>query len=107
RQGLMTLHEGTIPLKRVQVYILRTNPLMRRFRWWAVDVQTLGLEASRKGRSTIVPFAQEDEVDAILRRLEGVAIPEAFERVSPLTIRRRFFRYAGLLVAVVAVVSPF
>ena len=107
RQGLMTLHEGTIPLKRVQVYILRTNPLMRRFRWWAVDVQTLGLEASRKGRSTIVPFAQEDEVDAILRRLEGVAIPEAFERVSPLTIRRRFFRYGGLLLTVVAVVSPF
>lgn len=100
QQGLLTLQEATIPLKRVQVFILRTNPLMRRFGWWALDVQTLGLEASRRGRSIVVPFARENEALQVLRRFEDVSLPERFERVSKLTIRRRFVRYSLVLLIV-------
>lgn len=106
RQGLLTLNEGTIPLKRIQVYILRTNPLMRRFGWWALDVQTLGLDSSRKGRSVIVPFARLTETLDVLRRLEGVTVPDEFQSVSPLSIRRRFVRYAVLLAVLVAALLP-
>ena len=105
QQGLLTLHEATIPLKRIQVFVMRTNPLMRRFGWWALDVQTLGLDASRRGRSVVVPFARLDEVLAILRRLEPVAYPEVFESVSRLTIRRRFVRYALVLAGAAGLVS--
>ncbi|HEX7069225.1 MAG TPA: PH domain-containing protein [Rhodothermales bacterium] len=99
QHGLLTLQEAAIPLKRVQTFVLRTNPLMRRYGWWALDVQTLGLESSRRGRSIIVPFARLEEVLAVLGRLEAVAVPESYLSVSRLTIRRRFLRYSIVLAA--------
>lgn len=100
RRGLLTLAEGTIPLDKVQTLILRTNPLMRQFGWYALEVQTVGLDVEEQGHRVVVPFAQTREILDLAQRIRPFHPPSAFNKVSPLTIRRSFVRYAvslGLL----------
>ena len=103
--GLVTLQENTLPLERVQVYTFRTNPLMRRYRWWALDVQTMAVDPSSRGRSVVVPFARWHEVQQIANRLEAVEIPATFSSVSKHMIRRRFLRYGGILLLLALLAS--
>lgn len=107
RHGLLTLSEGTIPLEKVQALILRTNPLMRRFGWYALELQTMGVDTGRGGHQVAVPFAQLDEIKQLARHIRPFELPETFHRVSPLTIRRASVRYVMLLLAVVTPVAYF
>lgn len=97
RHGLFTVTEGTIPLEKVQVLILRTNPLMRLFGWYELKVQTVGMNVDEQGHRVIAPFAQYEELLALGRRVRSFDLPDAFGSVSPITIRRRFFRYSVAL----------
>jgi putative membrane protein len=99
RHGLFTVTEGTIPLKKVQALILRTNPFMRAFGWYELEVQTVGMNVDEQGHRVIAPFAQYDDILALARRVRSFELPEAFGAVSRLTIRRRFFRYTLALSA--------
>ena len=99
RHGLFTVTEGTIPLKKVQALILRTNPFMRAFGWYELEVQTVGMNVDEQGHRVIAPFAQYDDILALARRVRSFELPEAFGSVSRLTIRRRFFRYSLALSA--------
>ena len=94
RHGLFTVTEGTIPLKKVQALILRTNPLMRLFGWYELEVQTVGMNVDEQGHRVIAPFAQYDDVLGLAQRVRTFDLPDAFGNVSPITIRRRFFRYS-------------
>ena len=100
RHGLFTVTEGTIPLKKVQALILRTNPLMRAFGWYELEVQTIGMDVEEEGHRVLTPFAQYEDVISLARRVRTFELPDAFGSVSPLTIRRRFFRYSLALTAV-------
>jgi putative membrane protein len=100
RHGLLTVTEGTIPLKKVQALILRTNPLMRAFGWYELEVQTVGMNVDEQGHRVIAPFAQYDDLLALAQRVRSFDLPDAFGSVSPITIRRRFFRYTIALTAV-------
>lgn len=97
KHGLLTLTERTLPLGRLQALLLRTNPLMRRFGWYALEVQTMGFDVQQRGHQTALPFARMDEVMDLAPRLYPVARPDGFARVSRLTIRRAFVRYSVLL----------
>ncbi|MEZ4700028.1 MAG: PH domain-containing protein [Rhodothermales bacterium] len=102
RSGLLTLSEGTIPLKRVQAMLFRANALMRQFGWTALQLQTMGLESSQQGPQLAAPLAPLDEARAIGERIYPFTWPEQFHRVSPLTIRRTVIRYTfGFLLLMV------
>jgi putative membrane protein len=102
RHGLFTVTEGTIPLKKVQSLILRTNPLMRLFGWYELEVQTVGMNVDEQGHRVIAPFAQYEDVLALAQRVRAFELPDAFGSVSPITIRRRFFRYTVALTGLLA-----
>lgn len=105
RRGLLTLAEGTIPLKKVQTLILRTNPAMRKFGWYALEVQTVGLDVEEQGHRVVVPFAQEDEILELAQHIRSFDLPETFESVSTLTIRRHFVRYSVALGVITGLLS--
>lgn len=107
RHGLLTVSEGTIPLEKVQALLLRTNPLMRRFGWYALELQTMGIDTDEQGHQVAVPFAQQDEAERLARRIHPFELPETFRRVSPLTIRRASVRYCALLALAVVPVAYF
>jgi len=100
RHGLFTVTEGTVPLKKVQALILRTNPFMRAFGWYELEVQTVGMNVDEQGHRVIAPFAQYEDILGLARRVRSFELPDAFGAVSRLTIRRRFFRYTLALSAV-------
>jgi len=102
--GLLTLKEGTIPLSRVQSWILRTNPLMEFFGWYRLEVQTMGINLNQSGYQVALPFGRREEVKAILAAVDAPALPHAWSPVSRLTIRRFMARSLGLLLLVVGVV---
>lgn len=102
RHGLFTVTEGTIPLEKVQALILRTNPFMRAFGWYELEVQTVGMNVDEEGHRVIAPFAQYEAILDLAREVRPFELPETFGSVSPLTIRRRFFRYTMALTAVLA-----
>ena len=93
RHGLLTLSQGTIPISRVQALILRANLLMRRFNWVALEVQTMGLESSQQGHQVAAPLARKEEAIQIASHLFPMTLPETFQPVSRLIIRRTFVRY--------------
>ncbi len=97
RSGFLTLSEGTIPLKRVQALLFRANALMRHFRWYALQLQTMGLESAQKGEQLAAPLARLTEAQAIGQRIYPFEMPAAFHPVSRLTIRRAIIRFTVLL----------
>jgi putative membrane protein len=105
KRGLLTLSEGTIPLKKVQTLILRTNPIMRFFGWYALEVQTVGLNVEEQGHRVVVPFARKAEILPIAQRISTFTLPDTFSSVSPLTIRRHFVRYTVVLAILTAIAS--
>ena len=103
RHGLLTVTEGTIPLKKVQALIVKTNPLMRVFGWYELEVQTVGVNVDEQGHRVLVPFAQRDALLDVAQRVRTLDVPTTFEAVSPLTIRRMSVRYTMVLAAAMAV----
>lgn len=101
RHGLLTVSERTIPLKRVQAVVLRSNPMMRHFGWWRLEVQTMGIDQEQQGYQVVAPFVQWDEAQVFAQHIRKFDFPSAFSPVSRLAIRRAFIRY-GLIVAAVA-----
>ncbi|MBO6577087.1 MAG: PH domain-containing protein [Rhodothermales bacterium] len=115
RQGLLSRHTGTIPLRKVQAFIIRTNPLMRRFGWYRLEVQTMGFDVKERGHKVAVPFGRMDDVMRAANRLQqglphpdpgGVRVPE-LSPVSRLTIRRGFVRYAVAIVTLAGGIGYF
>ena len=107
RHGLLTVSEGTIPLKKVQSLILRSNPLMRRFGWYRLELQTMGYDVEQQGYQVAVPFGQKDEILELAAYIRPFALPTTFTPVSPITIRRTFIRYSVGLVVVLAPLTYF
>ncbi len=107
KHGLLTLSQGTIPIRRVQALILRANLMMRRLKWIALEVQTMGLESSGRGHQVAAPLARMHEAMEIANHMAPVSLPEYFTPVSKLTIRRTIVRYTMLLLLVVAATRYF
>lgn len=105
KHGLLTIAEGTIPLKKIQTLIYRTNPLMSRFGWRALELQTMGLNVREHGHQVAVPFAKAAEIRPIEKLIFPVVWPERLLPVSRLTIRRMSIRYGFVLAAIATTVS--
>ena len=100
--GLITVREGTLPYKRVQSFLIRSNPLMRLHDWYRMEMQTLGLESGERGFQPAMPFSKWAEIITLGPKIRPFTAPEAYTRVSRRTIRRRCLRYALLILAPVA-----
>ncbi|MBT8401407.1 MAG: PH domain-containing protein [Rhodothermia bacterium] len=107
RHGLLTLAEATIPLKKVQALICRSNPVMSRFGWWIMELQTMGLNVREHGFQIAAPFSQEEEIGDLSTRILPVSWPSRLSKVSRLTIRRMTIRYGLVLAALTLAVSAF
>lgn len=99
KYGLITLREGTLPYKRVQSLLIRSNPLMRLHDWYRMEMQTLGLESGERGFQPAMPFAKWSEIIALGSKIRPFSVPETYTRISRLTIRRRCLRYTLLILA--------
>ncbi len=102
RNGLLTLAEGTIPLKRIQSLIIRTNPVMRFFGYYRLEVQTMGIDLKESGFQLAAPCARQDEIEPFLAAIGGLPFPTDWNPVSPITMRRFSLRYSGLVVLALA-----
>jgi putative membrane protein len=107
RHGLLTVLEGTIPIKKVQAVLLRANPLMRRYGFRRMELQTMGVDADQQGNQVAVPFAREQEIEAINPHVLPFSLPETFFSVSRLMIRRSIIRYSGVLLLIGAPLGYF
>lgn len=104
RHGLLTISEGTIPLKKVQTLICRSNPVMARFHWWILELQTMGLNIREHGYQVAAPFGRELEVKQLTGVILPVQWPDFLHTVSKLTIRRMFIRYSVSLLILSGIV---
>lgn len=110
KYGLLTRNEGTIPLRRIQSYIVRSNPLMKRFGWYRLELQTIGINQQESGFHVAAPMVRRHELVAIMDAMsDGVAGTAwaglAWQQVSPLTSRRFMIRWTVALAAVVGAVA--
>jgi len=86
--GLMTLKEGTIPLRRIQAYIVRTHPLMAHFGWFRLELQTMGMDLNESGFEVAIPIGRREDVTHFLNKVGAPSVPTTWAPVSKLTIRR-------------------
>ncbi len=98
--GLLSKYRGVIPLKKLQMMVVSTNPILQRMRLGMLQVQTAGLGVRGKGSEMAIPLATDDEVESLVRDIEEEELPTNFEPVSKKTIRRAFFRYSMALAVV-------
>jgi putative membrane protein len=107
RYGLLTLHEGSVPLERVQAVRVEEPVLRRALRCASLQIETAGgAPGQRGGAEAFVPLARREEVGRLVRgvfadaEVDGVA----FTPVHPRARRRMAVR--GLL-AVLVLWMPF
>lgn len=103
--GLLTLKEGTIPLSRVQSWIVRTNPVMEAFGWVRLEVQTMGINIDQSGYQVAIPFGRMEEVAHVLAAVDAPVMPTSWSPVSKLTIRRFLARSHVALFILIGIVQ--
>ncbi|HEY0626070.1 MAG TPA: PH domain-containing protein [Allosphingosinicella sp.] len=109
RRGLFTLTEAVVPLRRVQVSIIRSGAVARLFGWHGLEFQTLNADAGQAGNQVAVPFGRMDELTRVLREVRPAPLPEdsAFVRVSKRHILRQSIRWTAFLILPIAAAAVF
>ena len=83
-RGLFTRTEIVVPKSRIQLGLVRTGPLRRRFGGHALYFQTLSAGKESGGQQVAAPFAAPGELEPILAEAGTLRMvdPQALERVS-------------------------
>ncbi|MCY4233781.1 MAG: PH domain-containing protein [Bacteroidetes bacterium] len=102
RFGLFTLQEGSLSYKRVQSFLIRSNPVMRFRRWYRLELQTLGLQSGEQGFQPAMPFARWSEILDLAPKIRPFTLPESYTSVSLRTIQRYSIRYSWVIIVSVA-----
>lgn len=95
-QGLFSSQKAAIPLKKLQMMVIKSNPITRWLNFYRLDLQTAGFgggDGTKAKSETAIPFAKLEQVKEIIAKIRNVEIPEVFTRVSPKTIRRAVVKY--------------
>ncbi len=111
RRGLFTLSEVIIPLRRIQLALIRSGWLRRRLGWFALELQTLSADAQQSGHQAAAPFARIDEITPILAKAGLAELPsdDSYIHVSRRSITRRCLGHLlplSLIAAAFALVWP-
>ncbi|PKL79926.1 MAG: hypothetical protein CVV25_06505 [Ignavibacteriae bacterium HGW-Ignavibacteriae-4] len=95
-QGLFSSQKGAIPLKKLQMMVIKSNPITRKLNFYRLDLQTAGFgggDGTKAKSETAIPFAKFTQVKEIINKIRNVELPEVFTKVSPKTIRRAVVKY--------------
>lgn len=95
-QGLFSSQKGAIPLKKLQMMVIKSNPITRKLNFYRLDLQTAGFgggDGTKAKSETAIPFAKFSQVKEIINKIRAVVIPEIFTKVSPKSIRRAVVKY--------------
>ncbi len=92
--GLFNKRSGTIPIKKLQMMVINTNPLRRYFGYYGLSLETAGFAGAVKGPESAVPLAKRNRVINLSKNIREYELPDYFIPVSKKTIRRMTFRYA-------------
>lgn len=95
-QGLFSSQKGAIPLKKLQMMVIKSNPITRKLNFYRLDLQTAGFgggDGTKAKSETAIPFARLSQVKEIINKIRNVELPEVFTKVSPKTIRRAVVKY--------------
>ncbi len=95
-QGLFSSQKGAIPLKKLQMMVIKSNPITRKLNFYRLDLQTAGFgggDGTKAKSETAIPFAKFSQVKEIINKIRAVELPEVFTKVSPKSIRRAVVKY--------------
>lgn len=107
-RGLFTHTEAVISLRRVQLALIESGLFRRMFGWAGLRLQTLGGSGDAGGRQEAAPFAQAEEIDAVLAPLDmAQPDPAALRQVSRGHVWRAVLRATGLPLAVILIGALF
>ena len=104
-RGLVQRYDGSIPLAKVQALSLRENPLMRRFGYATLAVETAGYgpgQAPAGGSEAAIPLATRERVVRLAQEVEAFE-PPTFARPPKRARSRYVARYAIAVGAATAV----
>lgn len=106
RYGLLTLHEASVPLERVQAIRVEESLPRRLLGLASLSIETAGgTPGQRGGAEAFVPIARRGDVGRLVRGIFGDADADVPLRpVHPMARRRLAFRY---LVTLLVVWAPF
>lgn len=95
RRGLFTLSEVVIPLRRVQLSVIRSGAVARLFGWFRLEFQTLSADAAQSGHQAAAPFARMEELLLVLAEVRPQLLPAEgdYVRVSRRHILRQSLRW--------------
>lgn len=93
RRGLFTLTEVVIPIRRTQVSVIESGPVMRQLGWYQLSFQTLGADRKEGGLQVAAPFARLEELAPILAEA-GFPVPPPRSDFAHIP-RRALWRWAG------------
>ncbi|HYR07554.1 MAG TPA: PH domain-containing protein [Longimicrobium sp.] len=108
RYGLLTVHEASVPLQRVQAIRVEETFLRRWLGLASLMIETAGgSPGQRGGAEAFVPIARTSEVGRLVRGIFGDAQVDGadYQRVHPKAERRMRMRY--LWIFLVFVWAPF
>ncbi|WP_266076337.1 PH domain-containing protein [Haladaptatus caseinilyticus] len=103
-RGLLQRYDGSIPLDKIQTLTLRENPLMRRFGYATLSVETAGYapgQGPSGGSEAAIPIATRRRVLQLAHSIESFDDP-TFVRPPKRTRRRYTVRYSVIVVGVTA-----
>jgi putative membrane protein len=94
-QGLFSSRQGAIPLKKLQMMVIKSNPIARKINFYRLDMQTAGFggDGAKAKSETAIPFASLNKLKEVINGISNVEIPDNFTKVSKKTIRRALVRY--------------
>ncbi len=90
--GFTSTKRATIPLKRLQSLTLRTNLIKKKFDFYSLDIQTAGFGENNLKPEAVIPFSKREKILNLIKDLFNFEIPEELHQISPLSVRRAFFK---------------
>lgn len=110
-RGLLQRYDGSIPIEKVQSFVVEEHVLMRQFDFAALAVQTAGYAPGHgpsRGSEAAVPLATREEVLALAERIDSDApfatdMRETFTRPPERARTRYTIRYGLAALGVAAV----
>ncbi|MFW5702032.1 MAG: PH domain-containing protein [Bacteroidota bacterium] len=107
KQGLFNTRRGAIPLNKLQMLVIFTNPIRRKFGYYGLALETAGLAVKTTLQDIAIPFSTREKVESLAQRIRDFELPERLEAVSRKTIRRAMFRYSFAYIPLLALAVYF
>ncbi len=97
--GLLSRRKFTIPLKKLQMIVMRSNFIMRKFNLWGLMLETAGFQEAHKSSKTALPLANINTIINLSDKILSINFDNQFLQVSRKTIRRAMVRYAFIFLS--------